>query len=94
MAKLLVVLGNAVTPGKGYSEGPFQTESELRDLVDIAGESEVIEADEREMIHSVFELGDTVARYGGERVFNTPVLKSPPPFVADMYSVVFSTLME
>ena len=62
VARLLVVLGNAVTPGKGYSNGPFQTESELRDLVDIAGESEVIEVDEREMIHSVFELGDTVAR--------------------------------
>ena len=62
VAKLLVVLGNAVTPGKGYREGPFQTESELRDLVDIAGESDVIEDDEREMIHSVFELGDTVAR--------------------------------
>ncbi|NUS40847.1 MAG: DUF21 domain-containing protein, partial [Terrabacter sp.] len=59
VAKLLVVLGNAVTPGKGYTDGPFQTESELRDLVDMAGESDVIEADEREMIHSVFELGDT-----------------------------------
>ncbi|MDC5695758.1 hemolysin family protein [Intrasporangium calvum] len=62
LARLLVVLGNAVTPGKGYRDGPFQTESELRDLLDMAGESEVIEADEREMIHSVFELGDTVAR--------------------------------
>ncbi|EWT03434.1 membrane protein [Intrasporangium oryzae NRRL B-24470] len=62
VARLLVVLGNAVTPGKGYSDGPFQSESELRDLVDMAGDSEVIEEDEREMIHSVFELGDTVAR--------------------------------
>jgi CBS domain containing-hemolysin-like protein len=62
VAKLLVVLGNAVTPGKGYTDGPFQTESELRDLVDMAGDSDVIEADEREMIHSVFELGDTVVR--------------------------------
>jgi CBS domain containing-hemolysin-like protein len=62
VAKLLVVLGNAVTPGKGYSDGPFQTESELRDLVDMAGRSDVIEDDEREMIHSVFELGDTVVR--------------------------------
>ncbi|GAA6524731.1 hemolysin family protein [Intrasporangium sp. DVR] len=62
LAKLLVMFGNAVTPGKGYRDGPFQTESELRDLVDMAGESDVIEADEREMIHSVFELGDTVAR--------------------------------
>ena len=62
VAKLLVLFGNAVTPGRGYSDGPFQTESELRDLLDMAGESEVIEEDEREMIHSVFELGDTVAR--------------------------------
>jgi len=62
VAKLLVLFGNAVTPGRGYSDGPFQTESELRDLLDMAGESEVIEDDEREMIHSVFELGDTVAR--------------------------------
>ena len=62
IAKLLVVLGNAVTPGAGYTDGPFQTESELRDLLDLAGDSSVIEADEREMLHSVFELGDTVAR--------------------------------
>ena len=62
IAKVLIALGNAVTPGKGYADGPFQSEAELRDLVDIAGESAVIEADEREMIHSVFELGDTVAR--------------------------------
>ncbi|HET7397293.1 MAG TPA: hemolysin family protein [Intrasporangium sp.] len=62
VAKVLVALGNAVTPGKGYADGPFQTEAELRDLLDIAGESAVIEEDERDMIHSVFELGDTVAR--------------------------------
>ena len=62
LARVLVALGNAVTPGRGYRDGPFQSESELRDLVDLAGESAVIEAGEREMIHSVFELGDTVAR--------------------------------
>ncbi|PRY63706.1 CBS domain containing-hemolysin-like protein [Knoellia remsis] len=61
-AKLLVVLANAVTPGKGYRDGPFESESELRDLVDLAGESSLIEAGERQMIHSVFELGDTLAR--------------------------------
>ena len=58
----LIALGNAVTPGKGYRDGPFQTESELRDLLDQASDSSVIEDDEREMIRSVFELGDTVAR--------------------------------
>ncbi len=62
VAKLLVVFGNAVTPGRGYAEGPFASESELRELVDLAGESAVIEDEEREMIHSIFELGDTVAR--------------------------------
>ncbi|WP_270887698.1 hemolysin family protein [Pedococcus sp. 5OH_020] len=62
LARVLVALGNAVTPGRGYRDGPFQNESELRDLVDLAGESAVIEAQEREMIHSVFELGDTVVR--------------------------------
>ena len=62
LARVLIALGNAVTPGGGYRDGPFQSESELRDLVDLAGESSVIEAQERAMIHSVFELGDTVAR--------------------------------
>src|SRR5665647_403643 len=62
VARLLVLLANAVTPGRGYRDGPFESEAELRDLVDLAGESSLIEAEEREMIHSVFELGDTVAR--------------------------------
>ncbi|HEY7719325.1 MAG TPA: hemolysin family protein [Pedococcus sp.] len=62
IARLLVALGNAFTPGRGYRDGPFQSEAELRDLVDLAGESALIEAEERQMIHSVFELGDTVAR--------------------------------
>ncbi len=62
LARLLVTLGNAVTPGRGYRDGPFQTEADLRDLVDLAGESALIEAGERQMIHSVFELGDTMAR--------------------------------
>lgn len=62
VAKLLVTFGNAVTPGSGYDEGPFASEAELRGLVDLAGESSVIEEGEREMIHSIFELGNTVAR--------------------------------
>ena len=62
LSRLLIVLGNAITPGKGFREGPFTTEAELRELVDLAGERGVVGTDEREMIHSVFELGDTVAR--------------------------------
>ena len=62
LALLLVAVGNMLTPGPGYRHGPFASEAELRDLVDIAEETDVIEPDEREMIHSVFELGDTIAR--------------------------------
>jgi CBS domain containing-hemolysin-like protein len=62
LARLLVVVGNVVTPGRGYRDGPFASEAELRELVDMAGERKVIEADERQMIHSVFELGDTLTR--------------------------------
>jgi len=61
-SRLLIALTNAVTPGKGFRDGPFESESELRGLVDVAREHRLIEADEREMIHSVFELGDTLTR--------------------------------
>ena len=60
--KLLILIGNAITPGRGFREGPFSTETELRELVDLAEASAVIESGERKMIHSVFELGDTSAR--------------------------------
>ncbi|MBP7971160.1 MAG: hemolysin family protein [Candidatus Nanopelagicales bacterium] len=62
LAKVLITIGNAITPGKGYREGPFATQAELREMVDLAEADDVIEADERQMIHSVFELGDTIAR--------------------------------
>ncbi len=61
-ATLLIIIGNALTPGRGYREGPFATQAELRELVDIAEAEDLIEDDERQMIHSVFELGDTFAR--------------------------------
>lgn len=60
--RLLIAVGNAITPGRGFREGPFSTETELREMVDIAEASELIEAEERRMIHSVFELGDTTVR--------------------------------
>jgi len=62
LSKLFIMVGNAITPGQGFREGPFSTQAELRELVDMAGADSVIEDDERQMIHSVFELGDTVAR--------------------------------
>jgi CBS domain containing-hemolysin-like protein len=62
LASLLILLGNALTPGKGYREGPFSSETEIRELVDLAEARGVVERGEREMIQSVFELGDTIAR--------------------------------
>ena len=62
LASLLILVGNALTPGKGYREGPFASQAELRELVDMAEADSLIEDDERQMIHSVFELGDTFAR--------------------------------
>ena len=62
LTKLLILLGNALTPGRGFRDGPFTSEAELRDLVDLAEERSLIEAGERQMIHSVFELGETLAR--------------------------------
>ncbi|NYJ00902.1 CBS domain containing-hemolysin-like protein [Nocardioides thalensis] len=59
---LLILVGNAITPGRGFRHGPFSTETELREMVDIAEASALIEEDERKMIHSVFELGDTTVR--------------------------------
>jgi CBS domain containing-hemolysin-like protein len=60
--QLLILVGNAITPGRGFRSGPFSTETELRELVDLAEASAVIESGERAMIHSVFEFGDTIAR--------------------------------
>jgi CBS domain containing-hemolysin-like protein len=62
LASLLILIGNAITPGRGFREGPFATEVELRELVDLAEQRGVVEHGERNMIHSVFELGDTIAR--------------------------------
>jgi CBS domain containing-hemolysin-like protein len=60
--QLLILLGNALTPGRGFADGPFSTEAELREMVDKAVASELIEAREHRMIHSVFELGDTIVK--------------------------------
>jgi CBS domain containing-hemolysin-like protein len=62
LAKLLILLGNAITPGRGLRDGPFASQVELRELVDLAERRGVVEHGEREMIYSVFALGDTIVR--------------------------------
>ncbi|MFI0433185.1 MAG: hemolysin family protein [Candidatus Nanopelagicales bacterium] len=62
ITKFLVLVGNAITPGKGFSEGPFASEAEIRAQLARAGESSVIPVEEQRMLESVFELGDTICR--------------------------------
>jgi CBS domain containing-hemolysin-like protein len=62
ITQLLILIGNALTPGRGFREGPFASEAELREMVDLAAQADVIQSEEHRMIHSVFELGDTLVR--------------------------------
>jgi len=58
----LIGLANVVMPGKGLKEGPFVTEEDLKTMADFAAEEESIEHEVRELIHSIFEFGDTLVR--------------------------------
>jgi CBS domain containing-hemolysin-like protein len=62
VSRLLIGLTNLLLPGKGLKEGPFVSEQELLGIVGAAAEDEVIEHEERELIESIIEFGDTVAR--------------------------------
>ena len=65
LGQVLIWTANAamlVLPGRGMPKGPFVTEDEIRHMVDAAEEDEEIEEEERELIHSIFEFGDTVVR--------------------------------
>ncbi|THG35865.1 HlyC/CorC family transporter [Glaciibacter flavus] len=61
IAGALVALGNRVTPGRQRLVS-FSSEEQLLSMVDEAAALEVLEEDDRELIHSIFEFGDTVIR--------------------------------
>ena len=48
--------------GKAQVKGPFVTEEELKMLVSVGEEEGVLEEEEREMIHGIFEMGDMRVR--------------------------------
>ena len=50
------------TAGRGVGRFHYADEAQLRDMVDEASERGLVENSEREMIHSVFDLGDTLVR--------------------------------
>ncbi|MEO7804073.1 MAG: hemolysin family protein, partial [Actinomycetota bacterium] len=51
-----------ILPGRGLKRGPLTSEEEIKSILDVAESEEVIEPSERDMIHSIFEFGDTVVR--------------------------------
>jgi putative hemolysin len=62
LSRALIGMANALLPGKGLKRGPFVTEDDVRAAADVAAEEQEIEREERRLIHSIFEFGDTVVR--------------------------------
>ncbi|GEK87623.1 hemolysin family protein [Microbacterium aerolatum] len=60
LAQALVVIGNRVTPGTGRSS--FTSEDQLLSMVDEAASNDLIEEDDRDLIHSVFDFTDQFVR--------------------------------
>jgi CBS domain containing-hemolysin-like protein len=60
--RVLIGIANALLPGRGLREGPFVSEKEIRAMAEAGSEEGAIEEEEKELIHSIFEFGDTVVR--------------------------------
>lgn len=85
MSRGLIGLTNVIVRGKGLEQGPFVSESELLGIVETAAEDEVIEEEERELIESIIEFGDTVAR---------EVMVPRPDIVVIPHDVSISTALD
>lgn len=62
VSRWLIKLTNVIVRGKGLEAGPFVSEQELLGIVEVAAEDGVVEHEERELIESIIEFGDTIAR--------------------------------
>jgi len=62
VARGLVTVANVLLPGKGLPQGPYVTEQEIRTMAEVASEEAEIEEGEADLIHSIFEFGDTIVR--------------------------------
>jgi CBS domain containing-hemolysin-like protein len=58
----LIAVSNLFLPGKGIRQGPYVSEQELLAMADVAAQDDVIEREERTLIHSIIDFGDTVVR--------------------------------
>jgi CBS domain containing-hemolysin-like protein len=61
-SSLLIKLTNVIVKGEGLKLGPFVAEQEFLGIVEAAAKDSVIEHEERELIKSVIEFGDTTVR--------------------------------
>jgi putative hemolysin len=62
LARGLLKVANVVMPGRGLPQGPYVTEQEIKTMADVASDEEQIEEEEKDLIHSIFEFGDTIVR--------------------------------
>lgn len=64
IAAMMVTIGRALARTRADVSGPYPSDEELQRLLEVADEEvdDPIEDDEREMIRSIFELGDTSVR--------------------------------
>jgi putative hemolysin len=62
ITRALIEVANQVLPGKGMKEGPYVSEEMILAMADSAAEEDVIESQERTLIHSIIDFGDTVVR--------------------------------
>ena len=62
VTRALIKVTNVLLPGKGIQSGPYTSDEMLRAIADEAAEEEVIENEERTLIHSIIDFGDTVVR--------------------------------
>lgn len=60
--RLLITVANVLLPGRGLRQGPFVSESDIRSMAEVGSAEGSIPKEEEELIHSVFEFGDTVVR--------------------------------
>ena len=62
LTRALITITNVILPGKGIKAGPYMSDEMLRAMADEAASEEVIEQEERTLIHSIIDFGDTVVR--------------------------------
>jgi CBS domain containing-hemolysin-like protein len=62
IAGILIRFANVIIPGRGLPQGPFVTEEEIKAMAEVASDEEAIEEGEKDLIHSIFEFGDTLVR--------------------------------